>query len=397
LSRADLHVHTTFSDGVATPEDVLNYYALHTGCTVLAITDHDTIDGALHAIRHAETHPDLYGHLNIVIGEEVSTTDGHVIGLFINKWIPPGMDARRTVDEIHAQGGLAIAAHPYTSWMRWAGLVGVGDLIHEIDFDAVETRNSNFTEFFANRKAERNAGRKARVGNSDGHFLEAVGRCYTDFPGVTSADLRKAIVEGTTVPGGGCYGPITLMRYVLAQLRARGSIWPRMRRFRRESAVGGLEIQVQREATGPAVVVKPAGRLDALSMPELKETLKHLARARHAIVVDLSEITSVDATGVTALVAGKKHARENGVGFCLAAVPWRCSRALAAAGLLRALPRASSVRPARLRALKETRSVAASAHAKGLEAPAPGGPGAPLGQTLPPAAHLLPASTEDRG
>jgi predicted metal-dependent phosphoesterase TrpH len=93
LSRADLHVHTTFSDGVATPEDVLNYYALHTGCTVLAITDHDTIDGALHAIRHAETHPDLYGHLNIVIGEEVSTTDGHVIGLYINKWIPPGMDA----------------------------------------------------------------------------------------------------------------------------------------------------------------------------------------------------------------------------------------------------------------------------------------------------------------
>ena len=49
------------------------------------------------------------------------------------------MDAAATVDAIHSQGGLAIAAHPYTNLMRWSGLVGVGDLIRELPFDAVET------------------------------------------------------------------------------------------------------------------------------------------------------------------------------------------------------------------------------------------------------------------
>jgi anti-anti-sigma factor len=371
LSRADLHVHTTFSDGVATPEDVLNYYALHSGSSVLAITDHDTIDGALHARKHAGEHADLYGHLEIVIGEEVSSSDGHIIGLFLEKWIPPGMDARSTVDAIHDQGGLAVAAHPYTSWMRWAGLVGVGDLVHDVAFDAVETRNSNFTEVFANRKAERNAGTKARVGNSDGHFLEAVGRCYTDFPGRTADDLRRAIENRTTVPGGGCYGPVTLLRYVVAQVRARGSIWPRMRRFKRESAIGGLEIRVEREPGIGAVVVTPVGRLDACSMPELKETVKLLAEAKQAIVMDLAEVTAIDAAGVTAVVAGMKHAGENGVGFCLASVRTRCARMLAGAGLLRTLPRASTVRQAKARVARPLqRAVEPSALLPVAQAPA---------------------------
>ncbi|MBI4604186.1 MAG: STAS domain-containing protein [Planctomycetes bacterium] len=349
FSRADLHVHTTYSDGIATPEDVLNYYALHSGSSVLAITDHDTIDGALHARRHAEKHPDLYGHLELVVGEEVSSRDGHVLGLFLERWIPPGMDAGRTVAAIHAQGGIAIAPHPYTSWMRWAGLVGVGDLIREVPFDAVETRNSNFTEVFSNRKAERNAGDKARVGSSDGHFLGAMGRSYTDFPGRTAEDLRRAVRERTTVAGGGCYGLVTLLRYVCHQVRVKGSIWPRRRDFKLEAAVGGLEIKVHRESGISAVVLTPAGRLDALSMPELKEKVKLLAEAKLGIVLDLSETSALDAAGVTALVAGMKRARENGVGFCLAAVPPHCARVLGPAGLLRVFPRAATVRDARRR------------------------------------------------
>ena len=153
FSRADLHVHTTFSDGTASPEDVLNFYALHSGVRVFAITDHDTLDGALHARRFRREHEDLFGHLEIIVGEEVSSRDGHVLGLFLEEWIPPGMDARQTVEAIHRQGGIAIAAHPYTNLMRWSGLVGVGDLIRDVPFDAVETRNSNFTEFLSNAKA----------------------------------------------------------------------------------------------------------------------------------------------------------------------------------------------------------------------------------------------------
>lgn len=348
-SRADLHIHTTFSDGVASPEDVLNYYAVHTGCRVVAITDHDTLDGARCARRHAEEHPDLYGGLEVIVGEEVSTRDGHVIGLFLEEWIPPGLSAAETVAAIHAQGGLAVAAHPYTSWMKWAGLVGVGDLIKTLPFDAVETMNSNFTEVLANRKAARNAGPVARLGSSDGHFLGAVGKCYTDFPGATGADLRAAIQARVTSPGGSCYGPVTLCRYILEQLRSRGSIWPQMQRFRRQSAVGGLSIRVEREPAAGMATVAPAGRIDALSMPELKETLREIAQTGQSIVVDLAGVTGIDASGVTALVAGMKHALANGAGFCLTRAPGACLKAIAGAGLSRALPRALNSRLARER------------------------------------------------
>ena len=121
FSRADLHVHTTYSDGTATPEDVLNYYALHSGVQVFAVTDHDTLDGALQGRRFAGEHPDLFGHLEMIVGEEVSSKDGHVLGLFLKEWVPPGMDAARTVEAIHAQGAVAIAAHPYTNWMKFSG------------------------------------------------------------------------------------------------------------------------------------------------------------------------------------------------------------------------------------------------------------------------------------
>ena len=337
-SRADLHVHTTYSDGTASPEDVLNYYALRSDCRLFAITDHDTLDGALRARDFSAEHPDLYGDLELILGEEVSSRDGHVLGLFLEEAIPPGMDAAETVAAIHNQGGIAVAAHPYTSWMRWAGLVGVGDLIRELPFDAVETRNSNFTEVFSNRKAERNAGQKARVGSSDGHFLEAIGQCYTDFPGTTGTDLKRAILDKTTVPGGRCYGLITLARFVLSRLRVGGTIFPTRQNGGRHVSMGSmgeLEIDVDRCAASGAVIVTLKGSLDSDSMPALKNTLNQLGAAETGLVVDLSGVSHLDPAGVGALVAGAKLAAESGGAFQLAALPSPCVNALRAAGLER--------------------------------------------------------------
>jgi len=349
FSRADLHVHTTFSDGTSTPEDLLNYYALHSDMRVFAITDHDTLDGAHHARRHAADHPELFGHIEIIVGEEVTSRDGHVIGLFVNEWVPPGMSAADTVAAIHAQGGLAVAAHPYTNLMRWNGLVGVGDLIRTVPFDAVETRNSNFTEVLANGKAERNAGTKARVGNSDGHFLDAIGRCYTEFPGRSGDDLRRALQERTTAAGGRCYGAWTLCKFALTRLRTGGSILPRRHDFRREAPGGGLELKVHEESSLEAAVLTPAGRIDRATMPVLKETLTQLAAARVGMVIDLSQATFLDSTGVTALVAGFKAARTQGIAFCLAALSPACARTLEAARLTKVFPRTPTVREARRR------------------------------------------------
>lgn len=230
FSRADLHVHSTFSDGTCTPEDLLSHYAGQAGTRVFAITDHDTIDGARRARRLAAERPEIFGHLEVIVGEEITTRDGHVIGLFLEDRIPPGMSAARTVDAIHAQGGLAIAAHPYTSWLRWTGLVGVGDLIHDLPFDAVETRNANFSEVFANRRAAANCRGPAHVGSSDAHFVDAIGWCFTEFPGETALDLRRAIETRSTVARGRCYGAATLARYALRRLRCAVAVMPGRRR-----------------------------------------------------------------------------------------------------------------------------------------------------------------------
>src|SRR5579864_5949071 len=84
--RADLHMHTTASDGWPAPRELVDY-ARATGLDVIAVTDHDTIEGALRACDHASGR----SRLQVIIGEEVSSRDGHIVALFIEKRIRPGM------------------------------------------------------------------------------------------------------------------------------------------------------------------------------------------------------------------------------------------------------------------------------------------------------------------
>lgn len=350
IGRADLHLHTTYSDGTATPEETLNFCLTRTPLRVVAITDHDTIDGALRARRYAEENPDVFSGMQVIVGEEVSTREGHVIGLFLEEWIPPGLEAARTIEAIHRQGGLAIAAHPYTNLMKWNNLVGVGDLILSLPFDAVEIRNSNFTEFRANRKAARRLGEKAQIGSSDGHFLESVGRCFTSFPGHTAEDFRSAVLGRRTLAEGSCYGLRTLARFVLRRLRAGQHVLPDRRHFWRESADHALAIEVHESRHLETAVVTPVGRLDDHALVELKGTLTQLADSGVSLVVDLARVSAMTAHGVTALVGGFRAAQRRGVGFCLASPSRASLRALEGSLLQDHLPWSSDLREARRRA-----------------------------------------------
>src|SRR5260370_21658675 len=107
--RADLHMHTTASDGWPAPHELVDY-ASATSLDVIAVTDHDTIEGALRAADHAARR----SKVQVVIGEEVSSRDGHIVALFIARRIRPGMSAAATVHAIHHQGGLARAAPSFS-------------------------------------------------------------------------------------------------------------------------------------------------------------------------------------------------------------------------------------------------------------------------------------------
>ena len=213
MGKADLHMHTTSSDGWPVPSELVDF-ASALRLDLIAVTDHDTIDGALRAADYAASR----SKLQVVIGEEVSSRDGHIVGLFLERRIRPGMSAAATVHAIHDQGGLAVAVHPFWRTQRRTrgGVVhGVGWLAAELDFDAIEVENATPGFYVFNQLARRlNMGLgRAELGGSDAHILDAVGRAFTEFPGRTPKALRTAIEAGTTAAGRRRYRAMGLMRY----------------------------------------------------------------------------------------------------------------------------------------------------------------------------------------
>jgi predicted metal-dependent phosphoesterase TrpH len=214
-SRADLHMHTSCSDGWPSPSELVTHVIASTDLRVIAVTDHDTLEGALRAADRAVK----TGGIEVVIGEEVSSRDGHILGLFLERRVRPGMSAAATLHAIHDQGGLAIAPHPFWRTLRRessGGVVhGVGWLAAELEFNAIEVENATPGFYVFNRMARRlNLGLgAAETGSSDAHILDAIGRAYTEFRGSTAADLRRAIEARETVAGRSRYKAVGLMRY----------------------------------------------------------------------------------------------------------------------------------------------------------------------------------------
>src|SRR5262245_43295863 len=133
VGRADLHVHSLWSDGMQPPEAIVRAAAGRVD--VLALTDHDAIQGARIARDYAHDHPEL--GVDVIVGEEVSTLNGHVLALYIEERIPPRLSAERTVELIHEQDGLAVAAHPFHPIRyRAAGRPALAALIPDLPLDA---------------------------------------------------------------------------------------------------------------------------------------------------------------------------------------------------------------------------------------------------------------------
>jgi predicted metal-dependent phosphoesterase TrpH len=213
-STADLHIHTTCSDGLMTPEAVVEYAATQTDLRVIAIADHDTIEGALVARRYWRRYQRDFGHLDLIVASEITSRDGDIVGLFLNDDVPADMSAAETVEAIHAQGGLAIAVHPY-SFLLPTIVTGVKGLVNTLPFDGIETRNGTPTEFPSNYLAQwlnRRRRPLPETGGSDAHYISTVGQTYTLFPGHTAADLRRALEAGQVQARGQVYSILTLAR-----------------------------------------------------------------------------------------------------------------------------------------------------------------------------------------
>ena len=236
--RADLHVHTLWSDGAQRPEDVVAVASERVD--VVAITDHDEIRGALRARDWARERPEL--GVDVVVGEEISTLNGHLLGLFLEECIPPGLSALDTIGEIHAQGGLAVAAHPFHPIRGVTrGHVSVARMIRDLPLDAIEAVNNAgvFSAPYNAWAALRNLELMLPVtGGSDAHDVWYVGSGVTRFEGRDAESLRRALLAGRTRAHGDWTWTVGKMPYHLAfQLRAAYKF---LRRERQRVTVGTL-------------------------------------------------------------------------------------------------------------------------------------------------------------
>jgi len=222
----DPHIHTTFSDGRHSPREVVDRASGLPSLDIIAITDHDCIEGALEAVQHAEARGTA---LRVIVGEEVSSRDGHILGLFLRELVSPGMSALDTILAIHEQGGLAIAAHPF----RRPGREGVAALAASLPFDAVEVLNGAPTPRAraANHRAARIDLRgRAVTAGSDAHIKEMVARCCTAYPGAGPLDFREAIRHARTRAVRRRVNPVPYMSHAAAKVArhpgALRELWP---------------------------------------------------------------------------------------------------------------------------------------------------------------------------
>lgn len=199
LLRIDPHVHSRASHDGHEPVELLLEHASEIGLDGIVVTDHDTIDASL---RAAELAPE-YGLVGIP-GVEVSTAEGHLLAIGVDRSPEAGRPLAETVDAVGEAGGAAVVPHPFQRsrhGVRKRNLEGV-------EPDAIEVYNSMLFTGYRNRRANTFATRRdiAGVAGSDAHYLPNVGRAYTQVvldadPGPDPAAAEavvEAIREGAT-------------------------------------------------------------------------------------------------------------------------------------------------------------------------------------------------------
>ncbi len=201
--KADTHVHTKYSgftmysiaqypESISEPEMVVEA-AIGKGLDVVCITDHNTIDGALKAQKYARGD----GKIDVVVGEEISTMDGELLGLYIHERIEPYLSAEETSRRIHEQGGIAIAPHPFSPHCECLGYK-----VQHLDLDGIEAFNAIHRDPYSNRLALEVLEDRAGTGGSDAHSIGMVGNAYTNFEGDTAEEFRTSLLNKNTFFGG---------------------------------------------------------------------------------------------------------------------------------------------------------------------------------------------------
>ena len=193
--RVDLHSHTMWSgDSTTTPDELLEA-VVASGIDVLCITDHNAIRGALEVAANLPC--------RVIVGEELKTHAGEIIGLFLNERVPIGVQPREAARLIREQGGLVYIPHPFDPMRRNLDESAMRDLANDGLIDAIEVLNAKTSLKSLNVKAAAFAEEFDLAGGagSDAHVPLALGAAYVEMPDFDGpadflAKLRVARVVG---------------------------------------------------------------------------------------------------------------------------------------------------------------------------------------------------------
>jgi predicted metal-dependent phosphoesterase TrpH len=193
--RADLHMHTMWSgDSTTTPEEFAAAVDA-SGLDVVCITDHNAIDGAT----------ELRDRLacRVIVGEELRTAAGEIIGLFLTERVPMGISHLDAARAIRDQGGIVYIPHPFDPMRRNLAESALRELAEADLIDAIEVLNAKTSLPSLNRRAAEFAAEFGIVAGagSDGHVPDALGAAYVEMADFSTpmeflASLANADVVG---------------------------------------------------------------------------------------------------------------------------------------------------------------------------------------------------------
>jgi predicted metal-dependent phosphoesterase TrpH len=190
LIKADLHIHTFYSIDCLTPLDKIVTRCAELRINCVAVADHNSIAGAL---KLREIAP-----FRVIVAEEIATTAGEVMGLFLSEKVAQGLSPQETISRIRSQGGLVAIPHPFGRSVPWhANVLTSMEILSQVDI--IEAFNSRTPFSGSIRRAgmlAKEQGKAASAG-SDAHTLGEIGRAYVEMPEFDGPDdFLNSLAQG---------------------------------------------------------------------------------------------------------------------------------------------------------------------------------------------------------
>lgn len=175
--RVDCHLHTALSGDAVTTIDELAERVEQERLDVVFITDHNVTAAAAAAAERGIG-------CRVIVGEEIRTRDGDIIGLFLTQRVPYVLPMAEAIRMVRAQGGLVSLPHPFDPGRSSLGGVTAGQLCAAGLADVVEVFNAKIADQELNRQAAELAARYELPGvaGSDAHDPDGIGAAYLTMP-----------------------------------------------------------------------------------------------------------------------------------------------------------------------------------------------------------------------